>query len=443
MVERKKWSSSILFIMACVGSAVGLGNIWKFPYITYENGGGTFVLVYLLAVLIIGMPILLAEMLIGRNSERNAYDAIVKLSNQNRWWKLVGALCLFTGFGILSFYSVVAGWTVDYFINALLGNLSHLDFTTTGQHFGSFVSNPGKQILYHTIFMAMTSLIVWRGTKGIEKAIEVLMPVLGVLIVVVMSVTVSKYGAGDTLNFLFDIDLSKITAHAILEAMGHAFFTLSVGMGTMIVYGSYFPKKNSLLKATLWIGVLDTIFALMACLMIYPIIFGTKMEVRESASILFTTLSVELQHLPFGNYICAVFYLLIAFAALSSTISLLEPVTAFFIENRNMSRAKATLVSGGSIWFLGVFCALSNGGSEFISKLKIMDHLDYITSNWTLPLGGILLAIFCAYVISNDEKARELNVSKDSMLFKSWNFLLKIVAPTLVLIVMIYRIFNS
>lgn len=443
MEQRKKWSSSVLFVMACVGSAVGLGNIWKFPYITYENGGGTFVLIYLLAVVIVGMPILLAEMMIGRKAQLNAYDAIAKLSHNNRLWKLLGLLCLFTGFGILSFYSVVAGWTVDYFFNALSGNLSHLDFQTTGAHFGAFVSNPLKQITYHTIFMALTGFIVWKGTKGIEKAVEILLPILGLLIIVIMSVSVSKYGASESLNFLFHIDFSKVTGHAILEAFGHAFFTLSVGMGTMIIYGSYFPKHQSLLRATFWIGILDTVFALMACMMIFPIIFGSKMEVKESASILFTTLSVELQHLPFGNYICALFYLLIAFAALSSTISLLEPVTAFFVENRNMTRTKATLVSAGGIWFVGIFCALSNGGNDFITKLKVMDHLDYITSNWTLPLGGILIALFCGYVLSDKEKVEELEIPAKSILFLSWNFLIKRIAPSLVLVVMIYKILNT
>lgn len=443
MEQRKKWSSSILFIMACVGSAVGLGNIWKFPYITYENGGGAFVLIYLFAIFIIGMPILLAEMLIGRKAQRNAYDAIIILSHNNRFWKLLGLLCLFTGFGILSFYSVVAGWTVDYFINALSGNLSHLDFQTTGAHFGAFVSNPWKQILYHTIFMGLTGFIVWKGTKGIEKAVEILLPILGLLIILIMSVSVSKYGASDSLNFLFRVDFSKVTGHAILEAFGHAFFTLSVGMGTMIIYGSYFPKNQSILRATFWIGILDTIFALMACMMIYPIIFGSNMEVKESASILFTTLSVELQHLPFGNYICALFYLLIAFAALSSTISLLEPVTAFFVENRNMSRTKATAVSAGGIWFVGIFCALSNGGNELFSNLKVMDRLDYITSNWTLPLGGILIALFCGYILKDKEKIEELGVSSKSFIFITWNFLVRRIAPLLVLIVMVYRIFNS
>ncbi|MDD0851599.1 sodium-dependent transporter [Halobacteriovorax sp. GB3] len=442
MDQKKTWSSSLLFIMACVGSAVGLGNLWKFPYIAYENGGGAFVLVYLLCIVVMGLPILLAELIIGREARSNAFEAVSKLSGGKHFWKLLSFLCLFSPFILLSFYSVIAGWSLDYFYNAITGNLTHLTFETTGPHFGAFVSNPTKQISYHTIIMLLTAGVIMKGVKGIEKAIEVLMPFFGIIILTLSVITLSKYGAGKTLNFLFEFDFSKLTTKGILEALGHAFFTLSIGLGAMIIYGAYFPKEHSIIRAGIWITVLDTLVAFCACIMIYPIIFGTGMEVKESASILFTTLSVELHHLPGGQYVCALFYLLVAFAALSSTLSLLELVTSYVEDRFKLSRLKGTMLSTFIIWLFGICSALSNGGNEFFTSLKVMDRLDYILSNWSLPIGAFLISLFCGWVLSEEIKSRELGLKRDDPRYIIFNFLIRYAAPALMMVIFVSQLVN-
>jgi neurotransmitter:Na+ symporter, NSS family len=439
MKREKNWSSSLGFILACVGSAVGLGNIWKFPYITYENGGGAFVLIYLIAILLVGLPIIIAEMMIGRHGDENVYGTFKDLSKNNPFWKGVGVLCLFTAFLILSYYSVVAGWTIEYFWQSITGALSSVTIENSNQRFGAFVSSGPKQIFYHSIFIFMTAFIVIRGTKGIERAVKILMPILGVFILIIASVSISKYGIGSSAKFLFTFDLSKLTGHAILEAVGHAFFTLSVGMGAMLVYGSYLAKGESLIKAGLWIGFLDTMIALMACFMMYPIILGTDMELSQSASMLFTALSVQFNALPGGSIIGAMFYSLVAFAALSSTISILEPVVSFANETFGWSRKKATIISALTAWFVGIGSALSNGAVELFTNLKVMDRFDYLASNWTLPIGGMLISLFCGWVLTHQDKKSEL-LESEQKFYASWNFIIRYVSPLLVLIVILNKI---
>jgi NSS family neurotransmitter:Na+ symporter len=441
-VERTQWTSSFGFIIACVGSAVGLGNIWKFPYIAYENGGGAFVLVYLLSIIIVGFPIIIAELVIGRHAKMNAFGAFKKLSNNNFFWKIVGASCIFSAFSILSFYSVVAGWTLDYFLNSLMGNLQGLTTETVGTRFGGFVTNPYKQVGYHTLFMALTGFIVYKGTAGIEKSVKFLMPTLAVLVLMIAGISLYNYGASESLNFLFNVDFSTLTPHSILEAVGHSFFTLSLGMGAMLIYGSYLPQNVSLVKASFWITLIDTLVAIMACLMMYPIIFGTGMEVKESAAILFTTLTVQFNALPGGSFISALFYLLVAFAALSSTISLLELVVSFVDEHFKIPRGKGTLISSVLIWLVGLGAALGNGAVGWITKIDLMGKLDYLTSNWTLPVTGMLVAVFCGWFFDKNQRREEFTQKEQGVFFKYWDFSLKYISPVLVFIVVLYKIFK-
>ncbi|MCB9091521.1 MAG: sodium-dependent transporter [Halobacteriovoraceae bacterium] len=438
--NRGQWSSSVGFIIACVGSAVGLGNIWKFPYITYENGGGAFFIIYLIAITLVGFPIIISEMVLGRHAKLNTYGTFKELSNNNWFWKLVGLLCIFSAVTILSFYSVVAGWTLDYFFNSLVGNFQSLTFENAGPRFGEFVGNGEKQVLYHTIFMFLTAFIIYRGTKGIEKAVKILMPVLGILVFLIACISFYTYGASDTISFMFNFDFSKITSHGVLEAVGHAFFTLSLGLGVMIVYGSYLPKGFSLVRAGIWITIMDTLIATFSCFMMYPIIFGTQMEVKESAAILFTTLSVQFNALPMGNVIAALFYLLVAFAALSSTISLLEPLVSFIDETYKINRKIGTIIGAVGVWIMGIASALGNGASEFFTSLALMDKLDYFTSNWSLPVGGMLISLFAGFFVSEKAKRDEFTETENKVFFKAWNFTIRFISPLLVLLVILYKI---
>ncbi len=438
--QRTQWSSSLGFIIASVGSAVGLGNIWKFPYITYENGGGFFVLIYLGAIFIVAFPIVIAEMSLGRHAQLNAFGTFKKLSKNNPFWKAVGLMCIFSAFAILSYYSVVAGWTLDYVWESINDNLQKLTAETVGTRFGAFLASPWKQILLHTVFMFLTSMVVIRGTSGIEKAVDILMPMLGLFILIIAGTSIYNFGSGSTIDFLFNCNFSQINGSSVLEAVGQAFFTLSLGLGAMIVYGSYLPKKISLVKSTIWIVILDTMIALLACFMMYPIIFGTDMEVKRSATILFTSLTVQFNMLPGGSFISAIFYLLVGFAALTSTIALLEPVVSFIDETFNISRKKGTILSAFFIWLLGVGSALGNGASDFFTKLNFMGNLDGLTANWTLPIGGMLIAVFAGWFFKTKDKKEEFNSNELKYFYPYWNFTLKFISPLLVFIVILYKL---
>ncbi len=435
----ENWSSNVGFIFACVGSAVGLGNLWKFPYITYENGGGAFVIVYLACILVIGVPILVAELVIGRHGKLGLHGALKKLTSNKIVGMVVSGICIICAFFVLSFYSVVAGWTVEYFVHSLLGTLSSLTIDDVVPRFGAFVSNPGKQIFYHTLFMAVTMMLLIKGTKGIEATVKFLMPLLGVLVCIVMCLSIYRYGAEQSLTFLFRADFSQLTVHGVLEALGHAFFTLSIGFGAMVIYGSYLPKKISLVKSAFLISFLDTLIALMACMMMYPIIFGSGIELKESASMLFTGLTVQFHTLPGGQFVSALFYLLVAVAALSSTISLLEIVVSFIGEEWNFNRRNSCFLGAGLIWFVGIFSALSNGANTTLTNLKIMDNLDYITSNWALPIGAAGISLVAGWLLSREIQARELQLSETNPFFQLWHYSVKYVCPILVFIVFLFK----
>ncbi|MCK5882513.1 MAG: sodium-dependent transporter [Bacteriovoracaceae bacterium] len=438
--ERSSWSSSFGFILACVGSAVGLGNIWKFPYITYENGGGAFVIIYLLAIALVGYPIMIAEIAIGKKAKANAYLAMGKLSKDNIFWKLVGGVTIITSFLILTYYSVVAGWTVEYCFQSLLGNLSMLNNETVAPRFTEFLGNGLKQVGYHTLFMFITTLIVIKEIKGIEKVLKVIMPLFVGLVILIAGYSLYEFGGGKTFDFLFSFDMEKITPHSVLEAVGHAFFTLSVSAGIMVIYGSHLTKATDIFKTGLWITLLDTMIAIIACFMMYPIIFGTDIKIGESVSILFTTLIPQFNSVPGGTVILSLFYLLVALAALSSTISILEVTVSFVSEKFNIARKKATLLSSGVIWGIGVLCALGLGANETLTKVDLFTKFDYLVSNWTMPVAGFLTSIFVGWYAADKYLKEDFEGSHHKMLYPIWKFSLRFIAPILVGGVIIYRL---
>jgi NSS family neurotransmitter:Na+ symporter len=428
------------FVLAAAGSAIGLGNIWKFPYMTYENQGGSFVLVYLLAVLLVGLPIMIAEIVIGRTTQKSPVSAFLLLNY--RKWSVIGWLGILTGFVILSYYSVVAGWTVRYFIKSIAWSIHGISpQISLGGQFQSFIADPSAQIGYHALFMTLSVLVVVLGVKeGIERLTKILMPILFAILILLVGTSMFSPGFGQAMGFLFKPE--KISPDSLLEAVGHAFFTLSLGMGAIITYGSYMRKDESIPRAAGMVCLMDTLIALMACIVMFTLIYSTPVAERDqfsaSIGVMFTTLPKLFYQLPGGAFLSPLFYILVAFAALTSTISLLEVVVAFFIDQLNWPRIRATVTMGFTIFAFGILSALSLGASARLSSIRplgnksqgIFDTLDYLASNWFLPVGGILIALFVGWVLSRDRSRKEIEMGHGGFnLYGFWIFLLRFVAP--------------
>lgn len=443
---RGQWSGRLGFILAATGSAIGLGNLWKFPYITHENNGGAFVLVYIACVALVGAPIMIAEILVGRKTQLSPVGAFKQLAQGKRGgqsWSLAGFLGVLAGFTILSYYSVVAGWTIHYTWLALTGKLATLaaDPEVLGTYFGGeFLASGTSQVFYHILFMGLTISAVYFGVRGgIERVAKILMPTLFVILLVLVIYSTTTSGFHEALTFLFKPDFSTLTMGAVLEALGHAFFTLSLGMGAMLTYGSYIGRDISVPRAALQISALDTLIALMACVIMFSIINSTGMDVAKSATILFTTIPTVLVKLPGASLVIALFYLLIGFAALTSTISLLEVVSSYAIDELKWSRPRATLTMGLVITIFGVLNALSLGGNTALSSINLIGRestagvfgtMDYLASNWFLPVGGFLIALFVGWILSPKFTRDELETGHGPLpTFKGWLFLIRFVAP--------------
>ena len=434
------WSSRLLFVLAAAGSAVGLGNIWKFPYITGENGGGAFVLVYLLCIAFIGVPVMMAEVLIGRAGRESPINSIAKLARQSgaaKAWSGVGWMGVAAGFLILSFYAVIAGWVVHYIALLATGTFNGADGAMTQRIFADFTSPAGQlipwqELCWHTVFMVATVVIVARGVaRGLEVAVRWLMPVLFVLLfaLVVYAAAVGDFAAA--WNFLFKFDAGKLTAEGVLEAMGHAFFTLSLGMGAIMAYGAYVPSRVSVAPTAVTIAVLDTVVALAAGLAIFPIVFANPhLEAGAGPSLIFQSLPVAFGGLPFGAAVGAMFFLLVAFAALTSAISLLEPAFAFLVERYNAKRWHVAIGAGAFCWLLGIGSAVSD---------DFLGGVDFLTGKIMLPLGGLLVALFAGWALGKRVVAEQLGFS-DGWKWTVWSIGIRFAAPIGVVVVFAYSL---
>jgi neurotransmitter:Na+ symporter, NSS family len=444
--SRGQWSGRLGFILAATGSAIGLGNLWKFPYITYENNGGAFVLVYIAMVLMVGFPIMIAEILVGRRTQLSPVGAFRLLGKDKlggRSWAGVGFLGVLAGFTILSYYSVVAGWTIHYSWLSFSGELARLaeDPVVLQTYFGEkFLTNGPQQVMYHCLFMGITTGAVYLGVKkGIERVAKILMPLLFLILLTLVVYSSTTSGFGAALRFLFRPDFSTLTTGSVLEALGHAFFTLSLGMGAMLTYGSYIGKDISIPRAAFQISLLDTLIALMACVVMFSIINSADIEISKSSTILFTTIPTVFAQLPAAGFFNAIFYLLIGFAALTSTISLLEVVSSYAIDDLGWSRRRATLTMGTVITVFGVLNALSLGGNTTLSSINLVGRestagvfgtMDYLASNWFLPVGGFLIALFVGWILGASDSRDELKKGHGRFTwFKLWHFLVRFVAP--------------
>lgn len=439
-LSKDSWSTQSVFIMAAVGSAVGLGNLWKFPYITGENGGGAFVLVYLLCILLLGIPVLFSEFILGRNGKANPVQAMANVSlenNASKAWTILGFNGVLAGLLILSFYTVIAGWALFYFVESAQGSFIDTDAEAVSGMFSGLLSSPVQLMFWHTLFSLATIIIVSKGVKsGIEKAINFLMPGLFFILLVLLGYATTTGYFGQSFEFLFSPDFSKLTWEAVLTAMGHAFFTLSIGMGAMMVYASYLPKEHSIVKAGLWIAFADTLIALLAGLVIFSIVFANGLEPGAGPGLLFQTLPVAFGEMTGGWFFGTLFFALVVMAALSSAISIIEPVVSWFEQNWGIARTKATWLLGGFIWFIGVGTVLSfNSWSDihFLQGKTFFDTLDFLTANILLPLGGLLMVVFVGWVMKPQTVASELSLS--GALFNGFMWVLKWVSPIAVIVV--------
>lgn len=444
MTSNPHWSSRYLFLLAAVGSAVGLGNIWKFPYIVGENGGGAFILVYLLCIVLVGIPILIAEILIGKTAQANPVSAFSNLSIQfkaSRFWVIFGYVSIVSCFLILSFYSVVAGWSLEYLSIFLQNDLLGSDAKQVASYFDNLLGNPLKLLLWHSVFMLLTILVVAKGVnKGIEKLIIWAMPALFVLLIILVIYATQLSGFGEAFTYLFIPNFSLISTEAVLIALGHAFFTLSLGMGAMMVYGSYLSKDMPIVRLSFSIALVDTLVALLAGLAIFPLIFTHGLDPNSGPSLLFISLPNALLNLPFGQFFGIVFFLLLLIAALSSAISLLEPIVRFIEQKSQLTRITITSLAGIIIWLIGIGALLSfNGWSDIklLGDKNIFDSLDYLTTNILLPLGGFGITLFASWVLAKKSNVIDsLGVQKG--IYQLWRLASGVIAPIVIIVIAWY-----
>lgn len=435
--DRGEWSSKAGFILAAAGSAIGLGNIWRFPYVTGQNGGAAFLILYLVCVLLIGAPVMIAELTIGRYSRKNPVGAFNTIK-PGSWWKIVGYLGVITGVCILSYYTVMAGYTLGYIVKTLIGNETS---------FGSFTSNGWLAIPLFLLFSVLTVLVVQGGVRnGIERWAKILMPLLFCLLVLLIIRSVTLEGAGRGLAFYFKPDFGKVTGKTVLAAMGQAFFSLSLGMGAMITYGSYLSKKDNIVTSGCYVALFDTLIAVMAGLIIFPALFAMNMNPAEGPGLVFEVLPRIFPQLPAGNIIGAAFFLLLSIAALTSTISLLEVATAYLVDEKHWLRRRAVWIVAALSFCLGLPSALSQGIVPMLAELPLpgggsfLGFMDWLFANVMLAAGAILISIFFGWVWKMKAAAEEIRTGnpRAGRLLAFLDIMLRFVCPALILVVLVY-----
>ena len=438
------WKGNSTFILAAAGSAVGLGNIWKFPYMVGSNGGSAFVIIYLLCILAIGLPVMASEVLIGKYGRKSPINSLKALAKENAIsenWKYLGILGALAGILILSYYSVFAGMALSYIFNFFPSGLENPS-EYSARYFSELSSSHWILIFWHSTFLMITCWIVAMGVvKGIGRSVSILMPFLFLFIILISFYSSYIGNFNETIFFLFKPDFSSITPEVVISAMGQAFFSLSIGMGAIMAYGAYMPERQVIGKTVLTIIILDTLVALCAGIAIFPIVFSnTSLEVSAGPGLIFETLPVAFYSLPFGNLFSIIFFTLISIAALSSSISLLEPFTAWMEEKLKMHRRRIVVCLGFLVWFLGMGSIFSfNIWSDLkFLGLNFLELMDYLTNNIMLPVGGFFISIFVGWVLPNS--LVQNYVKLDNQLFKIFIFFLKYVSTGAIALIFLYSV---
>ncbi len=442
------WSRRSAFIFAAIGSAVGLGNIWKFPYMTGEYGGAAFVLVYLACVFFIGLPIMVAEITLGRRGRHSPVQTMRQLAKEDQKspnWQMIGWLGMLGAVTILSFYLVIAGWTAAYFFDSLRGTFQNMDAQTTRAHFDVLVGSPWRLVFWHTLMALLTGWVIIRGVnRGIERTTSVLMPSLFALLLLLVGYAALYGDFARGLEYLFAFDVSKITPEVTLNAMGQAFFSLSIGMGAIMVYGAYLPGKYSIPKAAAIVVSADALVALLMGVALFPVVFASGMEPGAGPGLIFKTLVVAFAQMPGGWLIGTLFFALTVIAAWTSAISLMEPCVSWLVDSRGMRRRKATQVFTILVWFLGLGTVVSfNVGEDWtLGGRTYFDWMNYLSTNVVLPTGGILIAIYAGWMVARAKLEQQLDVKTghlaSGIMFNGWLWLVRVLVPLAVLLVMLH-----
>ncbi|WP_374277908.1 sodium-dependent transporter [Azonexus sp.] len=436
--KRSHWSSRWAFILVTVGSAVGLGNIWKFPFMTGTNGGSAFVLVYLACVVGIGVPLLMAEAMLGRRGQGDPVDAMRSLAREagaSRLWLAIGYIGIVGALLILSFYSVVAGWILEYTVRAV-GGFQGMDKAMLGEVFAGLLADPLRLVAWHTVFMALSAGVVLGGvTAGIERANKIMMPGLFAILLGLLGYGAVAADLSAAFRFLFHFEPKAIDAQVVLAAMGHAFFTLSLGMGAIMTYGSYLGREISIARTSLVVATADTLVALLAGLAIFSFVFAQGLEPAVGPGLILQTLPLAFSTMPFGDVVGLLFFVLVVFAAWTSSISLIEPATAYLVEHFSLGRRAAVLLVSLLVWLLGVAVALSfNDWSGFkVFGLGLFDLLDTLTSKIMMPLAGLLIALFTARVMQRAHVESEIGLGGRA--FGLWYGVLRYVSPVAIVLI--------
>ena len=440
----RSWSSGFTFVLAAVGAAVGLGNIWKFPYVVGVSGGGAFVLIYLACVVFVAIPILIAELWIGRRGNRSppvAMRIVASNAGRSTAWSVVGWMGMLVGYLIATYYSVIAGWTLAYIFKAGTGFGGASPAEVPGQ-FDALLADPLTMTLFHTVFITVALLIVGRGVRdGIERAVKVLMPALFVMLLVMIGYAAVEGNFKAGTDFLFSTDFSKIDGSIVLSAIGQSFFSISVAMGLIMTYGSYVPRDVSLTKSALIIASADTMVALLAGLMIFPLVFANGLDPGSGPGLIFRTLPAAFAGMSGGAVFGALFFLLLAFAAVTSIIAIIEPIVAYAEGRWNMRRRNGCIVFGFLAWAIGLATVFSfnvwsgvmplSAISTF-AEMNIFALIDYFTANLLMPLGAIFMAIFVGWLIKPAVLTQDLEFGSDA-LFKVWLWMIRVIVPVAIL----------
>ncbi|OGT53928.1 MAG: hypothetical protein A3F17_02900 [Gammaproteobacteria bacterium RIFCSPHIGHO2_12_FULL_41_15] len=441
-----RWSSRLTFIMASAGAAVGLGNIWRFPYITGQSGGAAFVVVYIICMLVLGIPLIMAETIVGRHARRNPADAYGQIALENKrssLWQGIGLLGILASFLVLSYYVVISGWVLDYVYHSILSEFQPTPLITSAQAFDKYLANPWQMLLSDTIIIGSMIFVVTRGIKeGLEKTIYILFPMLASLLFILLIYALRTGHFIEALSFLFKPDVDKINGKTILVALGQTFFSLNVGFTTIVAYGSYLKDEISIIKTSIIIAVIDTAVSLLSGLVIFPVVFSNHLAPDSGVSLIFKTIPLAFSSMPFGNIFASLFFSMVLIAAFTSVIALLEPLVMLLNERLDWSRKKSAMIAGTCMWLLSF---LTIGSFNVIKTFKIFgmtlfENIDFLTSNIMLPIGGLFVALFLGWRVKKTLAFEQLKLTDKSFLFRAWYFTIRYIAPISILLILLSSI---